>query len=1090
VSRHHEITFDGKSNIIIAGQRLKYIGGKSMQLNSVKTKTILLVSTMLLPPGILLPGQAVAQTRPVPQASAPVPPEKDAPVASAEDAETAPAAQAVDDRKGDDPKAADQQGGDQQGSDRQGGDQKAADQKAVAESAPDEPQPVRLTPNRKAEAASDGSIVVTGSRIGGYDPTSDVKVYTQDDIKALGVSNVQDFIRSLPQNQASVGYGLNNRSRTANQDAHGLGGLGVAGVNLRGLGTKNTLVLVNGRRIAGAAGIEDGFANINTIPLAAVDRVEVSLGGGSAVYGADAMAGVVNFILKKHYEGYSATVRHENSSTGANTTQATYLASTSWGSGSITGTLSLTQIDPAENLRLGYVTHDYRRYITPEQMAAVGLSHYPLDQRSSYDGAQPGAIHLQYTVPGKDGGPNDYVFDVYQWRPGGDMTHPTFAGVGPINRDTIAPNIPVDAGEHQRSGGLSFNIEQKLTDRLHVTVDYLGAIYKSNLRELWQRIEIAVPFGQAYNPIKRSDLPADAKVGPGVAVYYYPKAEYEDGRMRRGFQESTIRSHSVTGGLRYDIDRETALYANYSYSRNTATGTQRGIQNLTGTDKQGKCGANTGNVTAPNLAEIVAAQCAAINSSDPALAFNFLDDGTGKLGAPASIFFATTERLANSASQQNGDILLTAVPLSLPAGKLRLAAGGETRTNSVTSPRLRERTAEALNSRLWAAYAELRVSVIAETMNVPLFRTFDLSFKGRYDRYDSRGPVGTIDDVPYSEGGKLIRGKAIFDRISPDASLAWTPLPGLLLKAGWSSNFTPPPFTALYNVSAGSVGETYLWKDPLSPGNDPFYFYGLPIPMETQANPLLKPAVSRNYHIGGLLTPPGFLHNLNLQVDYYRTRIRNRTGLSTELIYLLSAKEYYGLNEFFVRDEYGKIARQILKPINIGWDLSESIDVELSYAIPTRFGLITPSIFYTRNLKQLTSYAGRETQISSIGTSDGLDKYRIIGNLDFTRRDLMARLTVRYTPPYKNTFALAIDEGDYQDSDNDGVKDKPIPIGSLTTFDFTTRWQVTQRLTLSAGGRNVLNAKPPFALIDRRPFDASRYDLRGRVLYAEARVNL
>jgi iron complex outermembrane receptor protein len=64
-----------------------------------------------------------------------------------------------------------------------------------------------------------------------------------------------------------------------------------------------------------------------------------------------------------------------------------------------------------------------------------------------------------------------------------------------------------------------------------------------------------------------------------------------------------------------------------------------------------------------------------------------------------------------------------------------------------------------------------------------------------------------------------------------------------------------------------------------------------------------------------------------------------------------------------------------------------------------------------------------------------------------------------------------------------------MPIRSLTTYDCTARWQATQSLTLSAGGRNILNAKPPFALIDRRPFDASRYDLRGRVLYAEARVN-
>ncbi len=1041
-----------------------------MHSKYVKTKTILLVGTMLLPPAFLFQGHALAQARPASEASTATPAVEDAPATSAEDADAAPPAQAADDRKA---------------SERKQGDQ------TVDEAAPGESQTARPTSDRrKADTAADGSIVVTGSRIGGYDPTSDVKVYTQDDIKALGVSNVQDFIRSLPQNQASVGYGLNNRTKAANQDAHGLGGLGVAGVNLRGLGTKNTLVLVNGRRIAGAAGVEDGFANINTIPLAAVDRVEVSLGGNSAVYGADAMAGVVNFILKKHYNGYAATVRHENSSTGARTTQATYLAATSWGSGSITGTLSLTQIDPAQNVKLGYVTHDYRQYITREQLVALGRSRYALDQRSSRDGAQPGAIVLDYKILASKGQRAKDVDETYQWKPGGDMAHPTFAGLGPIDRETIAPNIPVDAGEHQRSGGLSLNIEQKITDRLRVTLDYLGSINKANLRELWQTIDIVVPFTQAYSPLKRSDFPAEAVIANTFGVYYYPSADYANGRMRRGFQETTIRSHTVNGGLRYEFDPETALSGNYSYSRNTATGTQQGIQNLTST-RYGHCVASTGTVTAPNLDAIVAAQCAAINSSDPALAFNFLDDGTGKLGVPASVFFVTTHRLATSAGAQDADILFTAAPITLPAGKVRLAIGGETRTNSVKSPRIVQRTAERLNTRLWAAYAELRVPLIAETMGIPLFHTLDLSLKARYDRYDSHGPIGTVDNIPYADGGTLIRGKSTFDRLSPDIGLAWTPIGGLLLRGSVSSNFTPPPFTALYDVLAGQTNfEKYIFSDPLAPADDPYYTWNGPIPAQTQANPTLRPSVARSYNLGLVITPPRALHNLNLEVNYYRTRIRDRISDSTELFDLIPATEYFAIPEFFVRDASGYIVRQIIKPINIGWDKSESLDVQFSYAIPTGIGLITPSILYSRNFKQQVSYAGRVSTINNLGTSTGIDKYRIVGNLDFTRPDLMARLTVRYIPPYENTYDLTREDGEFWDSDFDGVKDQPMHIASLTTYDFTTRWQATPKLTLSAGGRNIFNAKPPFAMIDRRPFDASRYDIRGRVLYAEARVNL
>jgi iron complex outermembrane receptor protein len=247
--------------------------------------------------------------------------------------------------------------------------------------------------------------------------------------------------------------------------------------------------------------------------------------------------------------------------------------------------------------------------------------------------------------------------------------------------------------------------------------------------------------------------------------------------------------------------------------------------------------------------------------------------------------------------------------------------------------------------------------------------------------------------------------------------------------------------------------------------------------------------VARSYNLGMVITPPRALRNLNLEVNYYRTRIRDRIGYSTDLINLLPPKEYFAIPEFFVRDASGYIVHQIIKPINIGWDKSESLDLQFSYAIPTSIGLITPSILYSRNFKQQISYAGRVSTINNLGTSDGIDKFRIIGNLDFNRADLMARLTVRYLPGYENTYDLLRQDGDFWDSDFDGAKDQPMHIDSLTTYDFTTRWQATPKLTLSAGGRNIFNAKPPFALIDRRPFDASRYDLRGRILYGEARIN-
>ena len=128
-------------------------------------------------------------------------------------------------------------------------------------------------------------IVVTGSRIKRTDLTaaSPVSVVTGEQIAQTGTVHIDSLLNEMPQ----VMPGWTNSSNFP--------GTGTATVDLRGLGAKRTLVLVNGKRFIPTSG--DGTVDISGIPTALVDRVEVMTGGASAVYGSDAMAGVVNFIL-------------------------------------------------------------------------------------------------------------------------------------------------------------------------------------------------------------------------------------------------------------------------------------------------------------------------------------------------------------------------------------------------------------------------------------------------------------------------------------------------------------------------------------------------------------------------------------------------------------------------------------------------------------------------------------------------------------------------------------------------------------------------------------------------------------------------
>jgi len=145
-------------------------------------------------------------------------------------------------------------------------------------------------------------VTVTGSRIQrvGFVTSSPVMAITAEEIRALGATNIGDLMARMPQ--LTPTYTLGNSTRFI-----GTAGLGL--LDLRGMGTSRTLVLVNGRRHVGSSPGSTAV-DTNTIPVEWIERVEVITGGASAVYGADAVAGVVNFIMKKSFDGFELRGQH------------------------------------------------------------------------------------------------------------------------------------------------------------------------------------------------------------------------------------------------------------------------------------------------------------------------------------------------------------------------------------------------------------------------------------------------------------------------------------------------------------------------------------------------------------------------------------------------------------------------------------------------------------------------------------------------------------------------------------------------------------------------------------------------------------
>ena len=149
----------------------------------------------------------------------------------------------------------------------------------------------------KPEEKTMDEVVVTGSRIARPNLESPVPVTTisSEELFQTGTTSVGDLLNDLPALRST--FSQSNSSRF-------LGTTGLNLLDLRGLGTQRTLVLVNGRRHVGADILSNAVSpDVNTFPTDLIDRIDVVTGGNSAVYGSDAIAGVVNFVLKKDFTG-------------------------------------------------------------------------------------------------------------------------------------------------------------------------------------------------------------------------------------------------------------------------------------------------------------------------------------------------------------------------------------------------------------------------------------------------------------------------------------------------------------------------------------------------------------------------------------------------------------------------------------------------------------------------------------------------------------------------------------------------------------------------------------------------------------------
>ena len=485
-----------------------------------------------------------------------------------------------------------------------------------------------------------GEQTVTGSRLRMGDPTVRVFSLSAEDIRARGVTTVEELFRTLPfayagtttqNNDNPVGAGDTEEFRTGGIN------VGISTVNLRALGSANTLVLLNGRRTAGVAGVEDNYANLVNVPLSAIERVDIQLDGSSAVYGADAIGGVVNFITKKNYTGATFQVRDEYSSTDANASKISFQGGYAWGSGQITAVLSRDSSQPITNEKTGWTTYDYRdRY---------GVEFDSRDDRVG----QPGVV-CPSTYPGFYGPYCGPPYTNYQLPQG-------HSGVGATVDEFTTDIVPADVvepqnGEHTRNESGTLYLEQYVTEDLRLYADFLYSNNVSSRNQNTQMFSWPVPASNAFNPY-----------GKEVLVTYYPIKEIESG-LPQEFSASGNRKRSLSTGLIWDIGDTTTFELNATRSRSTR------YQHQFKFTSPGLI--NPRNPTHARIVELLA-------SSDPSVAINLFGDGSVQSPELASLYNTDAWPLPSDSVTKTRNVqpLLRGQFLELWGGPISYAAGAE-----------------------------------------------------------------------------------------------------------------------------------------------------------------------------------------------------------------------------------------------------------------------------------------------------------------------------------------------------------------------------------------------------------------------------
>jgi iron complex outermembrane recepter protein len=949
------------------------------------------------------------------------------------------------------------------------------------------------------DEAANEDIIVTGTNIRGQEVIGgQVDVLGAADIAETGRATVSELMRELPANFAGgVANGDNNRGGqdTSSAQSNLTGG---SGVNLRGLGALSTLVLVDGRRVA-ASGQFGDFIDISNIPVNSIQRIDILKDGASAVYGSDAVGGVVNIITRRRIDGLNLLARIGTTTEGGGTEfQASAAWGTDWGSG---------------HVALGYEYNRRNRVGADERdfnggnFSDRGGVNWPI-----YTNRAGRSANIFAANPAFNGA---VAFTV----PGGAGTGLTVAQLTPAVGgfgNSFDPWEDVDILPESERHSAFLNFDQDITD---------GFALSGGLR-FTQR---SADYRTGYLPIFASVPTTNPAFIAGTSNNF--GVLLDDILPRR---RGDVRSYAGDIGFTYDVFGDWVVEGRFSHSRenqrrrsNLLRDTNIGERLSTGAfapsslvcSLSGLNPTNIGSIAAPTPAQTF---CAARNYA------TFNPYSTQPLSQQIIDQLVGYEDLRFRSQLSQVSLIADGTLFEGPGGPVRLAIGSDVRRETIDGTLdFNYRSINPLvipygrtQQRFLSFFGELAAPIVSDGPDG--MHSLDLSAAVRYERSEGLGEFSTVD---------------------PRFGIRWEPIEGMTFSGSWGTSFHAPPQRFQYDG-----------PQPVPGGNAIFYanaFYTAPcnttlvqlngftgtpgaatgnctftgMVVAGGAGPTLRPERAETWTLGVNIEPPT-APGLRIGISYFNLNIKDRlvrisagtlggilanyfaTGSSPFITNLNFAPNLATTTALFNDPRFtglagpgptrtpGQIqaiiyATQInLASLNMdGLDLNASYDFNID-------GVGDVGLYFNGTL--VTSYDVRGTPTGP--TQDKLGLYETTGNpVPFRSRqgirlnsgNFSFNLAANYVSGYECAAGCYVPSA----TGAPVLNTVPVEIGSWTTIDFQASYSLAgfgealadSNITFNV--LNLFNERPPFIDTGRvatgnapEPYDASNATIIGRTV--------